>query len=165
MSEALTGKPATASVVEMTEIVLPSDANPLGTIFGGRVVQWIDICASVAAQRHCRQIVVTASMDDLHFLAPIHVGMIVLLRATVNRAWRTSVEVEVQVESEDPLTGERRHCVRAYLTFVALGADGRPAPVPPVIPVTPEEKERYEAAAERRRQRLARAQLWRRKEG
>ncbi len=163
MTSAPTGKPVSASVVEMTEIVLPSDANPLGTVFGGRVMQWIDICAGVAAQRHCRQIAVTVSMDDLHFLAPIHVGMIVVLRATVNRAWHTSVEVEVQVESEDPITGERRHCVSAYLTFVALGADGRPTPVPPVIPVTPEEKERYEAADERRRQRLARAQLWRRK--
>lgn len=163
MSETLSGKPVAASVVEMTEMVLPSDANPLGTVFGGRVVQWIDICASVAAQRHCRQIVVTASMDDLHFLAPIQVGMIVLLHATVNRAWHTSVEVEVQVDSEDPLSGDRRHCMSAYLTFVALGADGHPAPVPPVMPMTPDEKARYEAADERRRQRLARAKLWRRR--
>jgi acyl-CoA hydrolase len=161
MSEILSGKPPVDSIVEMTEVVLPSDANPLGTVFGGRVVQWIDICATVAAQRHCRQIVVTASMDDLHFLAPIHVGMIALIRATVTRAWRTSVEVEARVDSEDPLSGERRHCVSAYLTFVALGPDGRPTPVPPVIPQTADELRRYEAADERRRQRLARAALWR----
>ncbi|HHB89725.1 MAG TPA: acyl-CoA thioesterase [Anaerolineae bacterium] len=152
----LTPKPACESYVEMTQLVLPTHTNPLGTAFGGQVMAWIDICAGIAATRHARQIVVTASMDDLHFRAPIYQGEVVILKAQVNRAFRSSMEVGVRVEAENPLTGERRHCSSAYLTFVALDAEGNRLPVPPLLPETEDEKRRYEEAAERRRIRLER---------
>ena len=155
----LAPKPACASYSEMTEIVLPSHTNPLGTAFGGQVMAWIDICAGIAAQRHARQVVVTASMDDLHFRSPIHQGEFVVLKAQVNRSFHTSMEVGVRVEAENPLTGERRHCSSAYLTFVALDASGHRVHIPPLIPETDEEKRRYEEAAERRRYRLERKNL------
>jgi acyl-CoA hydrolase len=155
----LASKPACASYSEMTEIVLPSHTNPLGTAFGGQVMAWIDICAGIAAQRHARQVVVTASMDDLHFRAPIHKGEFVVLKAQVNRSFHTSMEVGVRVEAENPLTGERRHCSSAYLTFVALDASGRRVHIPLLVPETDEEKRRYEEAAERRRYRLERKNL------
>ena len=157
----LTPKPASQSYVEMTEIVLPSHANAIGTAFGGQVMAWIDICAGIAAQRHARQVVVTASMDDLHFRAPIRVGEVVLLKAQVNRAFHTSMEVGVRVEAENPLTGERRHCSSAYLTFVALDREGHRIPVPDIIPETENQKRRHEEAAERRRLRLERKHLTR----
>jgi len=152
-------KPACASYSEMTEIVLPSHTNPLGTAFGGQIMAWIDICAGIAAQRHARQIVVTASMDDLHFRAPIHQGDVVVLKAQVNRSFHTSMEVGVRVEAENPLTGERRHCSSAYLTFVALDAEGNRVLIPPLAPETEEEMRRYKNAAERRRYRLERRKL------
>lgn len=152
----LSPKPACESYVEMTEIVLPTHTNALGTAFGGQVMAWTDICAGIAATRHARQIVVTASMDDLHFRAPIYQGEVVILKAQVNRAFHTSMEVGVRVEAENPLTGERRHCSSAYLTFVALDADGNRVPIPPLVPETEDEKRRYEEAAERRRIRLKR---------
>jgi len=155
----LTPKPACESYSEMTEIVLPSHTNPLGTAFGGQVMAWIDICAGIAAQRHARQIVVTASMDDLHFRAPIYQGEFVVLKAQVNRSFHTSMEVGVRVEAENPLTGERRHCSSAYLTFVALDAQGNRVPIPPLVPETADEKRRYEEAAERRRYRLERKNM------
>ena len=145
--------------MEKSEIVLPSDANALGTAFGGRVVSWIDIAASISAQRHCRSFVVTASMDDIHFVAPIRQGEVVVLLAQVNASWRTSVEVGVRVEAEDVLTGVRKHAVTAYLTFVALGPDGTPTPVPPVTPETETERRRQSQANGRREQRLARRAL------
>ncbi len=152
-------KPACVSYSEMTEIVLPSHTNPLGTAFGGQVMAWIDICAGIAAQRHARQVVVTASMDDLHFKAPIYKGEFVVLKAQVNRSFHTSMEVGVRVEAENPITGERRHCSSAYLTFVALDAEGHRVPIPPLLPETEEEKRRYEEAAERRRYRLERKNM------
>ncbi|MSP11409.1 MAG: acyl-CoA thioesterase [Chloroflexi bacterium] len=148
------GKPVSASQVEMVQVVLPSDTNPLGNVFGGTVMGWIDLCAAVAAQRHCRQIVVTASMDALSFLAPIRLGYTVILRAQVNRAFHTSLEVGVQVEAENPLTGELEHCCSAFLTFVAIDAAGHPIAVPPVIAQTSQEHERYEEAGLRREDRL-----------
>ena len=159
MTTSPTSKPARDSYVEMTEIVLPSHANPLGTAFGGQIMAWIDICAGIAAQRHARQIVVTASMDDLHFLAPIHVGEVVVLKAQVNRAFHTSLEVGVSVDAEMPLTGERRHCSSAYLTFVALDAEGNRVPIPDVRPETEAQKRRYKEAEERRCFRLQRRTL------
>src|SRR5204863_619402 len=114
-----------ATRVVMTETVLPGDGNSLGTAFGGKIAQWIDVAAAIACQRHCRRRVVTASMDDLHYLLPIKVGMIVELRAQVNAVFRTSMEAGVRIESEDPLTGERRHVCTAYLTFVAKDEEGR----------------------------------------
>jgi acyl-CoA hydrolase len=147
------------SRVVMTETVLPGDGNPLGTAFGGRIAQWIDIAAGVACQRHCRRRVVTASMDDLHFLLPIRVGMIVELRAQVNAVYRTSMEAGVRIESEDPLTGERRHVCSAFLTFVAQDEEGRTVPVPPLELETDEDRRRAEDAGDRRAIRLQHARV------
>ncbi len=152
-------KKAADSAVEMTQIVLPSHANPIGTVFGGQVAAWIDICAGVAAMRHARHIAVTASMDDLHFLKPVHVGEVVVLQAHVNRAFDTSMEVGVRVEAENPLTGERRHTATAYLTFVALDEAGQRVAVPPLAPETAAERRRYEQAQQRRAWRLERREL------
>ena len=116
--------------VEMTQIVLPSHTNNHGTIFGGQVAAWCDICAAVSAQRFCRGPVVTASMDQLHFLEPIRKGMVAIFLSQVNQAWRSSMEVGVRVLAEDPMTGERRHCCSAYLTFVALSPEGQPKKLP-----------------------------------
>lgn len=157
MAKALvSGRPPRDSEVTKTEVVLPSDANNLGTVFGGRVMEWIDVAAAVSAGRHCRATVVTASMDDLHFLAPIKAGMVVILQAQVNYAGKTSVEVGVEVLSEDLRTGKRRRCCHAYLTFVALDAKGRPMPVPTLLPETSEERRRFREAEERRQFRLQR---------
>jgi acyl-CoA hydrolase len=155
----MSDKTPAASRVVMTESVLPGDGNPLGTAFGGRIAQWIDIAAAIACQRHCRRRVVTASMDDLHFVLPIRVGMIVELRAQVNAVFRTSMEAGVRVESENPLTGERAHACTAYLTFVAQDSDGRPIEVPPLELETDDDRRRSQNAAERRALRLTRRRL------
>lgn len=144
------------SQVVMTEIVLPGDGNALGTAFGGKVMQWIDICAAISAMRHARKVVVTASMDALHFHAPIRVGEIVHLRAKVNAAFRHSMEVGVEVFSEEQLTGVRKHTCSALLTFTALDAEGRPSPVPPLLLQSEEERKVQQAAEKRREERLAR---------
>jgi acyl-CoA hydrolase len=140
----------------MTQVVLPGDGNALGTAFGGRIMQWIDIAAAVACQRHSRTRVVTASMDDLHFLAPIRVGMMVELRAQVNAAFRTSMEAGVRVESEDMLSGERVHACTAYLTFVAQDANGATVPVPRLVLETDDDRRRHADAVHRRSGRLER---------
>lgn len=152
--------PGTAreTFVETTHLVLPGQANALGSLFGGEVCAWIDLACSVAAMRHCRHPVVTASMDDLHFHAPIRVGHIAVVQAQVNAVFRTSMEVGALVWGEDPYTGERRHTSTAYLTFVALDANGKPTELPPLVLETDEERERAEAAGERRQARLARKQ-------
>jgi len=152
----LAGKHPKASRVEMTEMILPSDANPLGTVFGGKVMQWIDIAAGVAAARHCRKVVVTVSMDTLHFHAPMRVGEVALLEAKINAAFTTSMECGVTVHSEDLLTGEQRLCTSAFLTFVALGKDGKPSRVPPLLPETEDEQRAFSEAHLRREERLAR---------
>ena len=141
------------STVTMTEIVLPSDANALGTIFGGKIMAWIDIAGAIAAGRHARRVVVTASLDALHFVAPVKVGNIVQLKASVNYAGRTSMEVGIRVDSENPVTGESHHTATAYLTFVALDEHGRPTQVPPIFAENPEEKRRFESAIKRRESR------------
>lgn len=115
---------------------------------------WIDLAAAICAQRHSRKVCVTASMDDLHFLAPVRAGDIVILKASVNCTHKTSMEVGVKVESENPLTGERKHTASAYLTFVAVDEEGKPVPVPSVLPETDDEKRRFKKADERRRERL-----------
>lgn len=138
----------------MTELVLPQHTNSLGTVFGGVVMSWIDICAAIAAQRHAQKIVVTASIDALYFVKPIYKGWIVNLMASVNRVFETSMEVGVRVEAENPQTNERFRTATAYLTFVALSDSGRPVPVSQVIPKTSEEKRRYEMAQNRREMRL-----------
>jgi acyl-CoA hydrolase len=158
-TSALADKTPASSRVVMTEAVLPGDGNPLGSAFGGRIAQWIDIAGAVACQRHCRSRVVTASMDDLHFVKPIKVGMIVELRAQVNAAFRTSMEAGVRIESENPLSGERQHVCTAYLTFVAQDEHGRPVEVPLLVLETDEDRRRNADAHERRRSRLQRAAL------
>ena len=146
-----------ASRVVMTETVLPGDGNALGTAFGGRIAQWIDIAAAIACQRHCRSRVVTASMDDLHFVKPIRVGMIVELRAQVNATFRTSMESGVRIESENPLTGDRAHVCSAYLTFVAQDQHGHPVEVPPLVLEDAEDRRREQDAKRRRAVRLEHA--------
>ncbi len=149
-------RPCGASHVEMTELVQPPDTNYHGTVFGGRVLQWIDIAAAIAAQRHCRRKVVTASIDDMHFAVPIKLGEIVVLKAAVNYVHRSSMEVGVRVEREIPSTGERQHAATAYVTYVALGDDGAPTRIAPVTPETPDERRRYQDALTRRDFRLRR---------
>jgi acyl-CoA hydrolase len=150
------GKRVSESRVEMVEIALPNDANTVGSVLGGKVLHLIDIAGAIAAHRHSRRAVVTASIDEVDFRHPIRIGQMILLFSSVNFVARSSMEVGVKVLSEDPLTGQQRHTSSAYLTFVALGGDGRPVEVPPVIPETPEEARRYEEAAARRAKRLER---------
>lgn len=151
---ALSGKPVSASQVVMTELVLPSHTNALGTIFGGVIMSWIDIAAAICSQRHSGREVVTASLDSLSFIAPVKKGWVVNLKASVNYVSRTSMEIGVRVDAEDPKTGEVFHTASAYTTFVALGADGRPTTVPPLFLETDEEKRRNTAAIKRREVRL-----------
>ncbi len=147
-------KKVSNSHVQMAEIVFPNDANPLGNMLGGKVMHLIDIAASMSAMRHCRKPVVTASVDSLDFRYPIEVGNMILLKASVNYTHKTSMEVGVRVESENPLTGKRYHTSSAYLTFVALDEHGKPTEVPAVVPETEEEKERFKAAELRRAYRM-----------
>jgi acyl-CoA hydrolase len=149
------GRPVSESVSEYSEIALPNDANPLGNLLGGRVMHLVDLAGAIAAARHARLPVVTASVDYMTFLHPVHIGELVILRSQVNRVFRTSMEVGVKVWVENLRTGERRHTSSAYLTFVAVGARGERMRVPPVIPETEEEKRRYEEAGARREWRLA----------
>ena len=149
------GKTVAESAVEMVEVVLPNDANTLGNMLGGKVMHLIDIAGAIVAHRHTRSQVVTVAVDNLDFLYPIRVGDMVILRAHITRAFRTSLEAEVKVFREDYLTGERRQTSSAFVTYVALDASGKPQEVPPAIPRGTEEKRRYREALERRRQRLA----------
>lgn len=144
------------SRVEMTHHVLPEFANSLGNVFGGQVVSWIDICAAIAAQRHCRSVVVTASIDAVQFLLPIKLGHIVILRGQVNATFKTSMECGVTIWSEHPLTGEIKKAMKAYATFVALDDGGRPKPVPPLLLLNDEDRRRTADATQRRADRLSR---------
>jgi len=155
VSQDLVGKPVGASRTEMTEVVLPQDANVFGNILGGRVMHLVDIAAAITAHRHCRSMAVTASVDHIDFRNPIRVGEVIMLKASLNRAFHTSMEIGVKVFSEDILTGERKHTTSAYVTFVALDENYRPKPVPPVICKTPEDRRRYREALVRRKYRLA----------
>lgn len=148
-------KSVSSSQVVMTQLVLPSHTNALGTVFGGTVMSWIDIAAAIAAQRHSNKEVVTASIDQLNFVAPVKKGWVVNLKASVNFTSRTSMEVGVRVDAENTITSEVFHTASAYLTFVALGSDGKPAAVPPVITESEVEKRRYADAKKRREQRLS----------
>jgi acyl-CoA hydrolase len=139
----------------MTEVVLPQDANALGTALGGRVMHLVDMAAAIAALRHCRAAVVTASVDHIDFRSPIQVGELIILKSSVNCTFHTSLEVGVKVFSENPLTGERRHTTSAYLTFVALDDKRQPKLVPPLECETDEDRRRYREALERRKTRLA----------
>ena len=149
----LTPRPVKDSQSEMVEIVLPNDANPLGNLLGGRLMHLIDMAGALAAHRHSRSYVVTASMDHLDFLAPVHVGDLLILRSSVNRAFHTSVEVGVKCWVENYIAATKRHVSSAYLTFVAIDQNGKHIPVPPVVPESAEEKRRYEDAGRRREHR------------
>lgn len=147
-------RPVSGSRVIMTEMVLPTHTNALGSVFGGIIMSWIDIAAAISGQRHARKTVVTASIDALHFVKPVYKGWIVNLKASVNFAARTSMEIGVRVDAENPITGESFHTATAYLTFVALDKDFRPTSIPKVLPESEDEKRRFERAQKRRQLRL-----------
>jgi acyl-CoA hydrolase len=149
------GKPVHDSLSEYSELALPTDANGLGAVLGGKVMHLVDLAGAMAAMRHARRPVVTASVDSLHFLHPVRIGELMVLRSSVNRVFRTSMEVGVYVTTENLMTGERLHTCSAYLTFVALNKEGRATEVPAVLPETEDEKRRYRQAGERREYRLA----------
>jgi acyl-CoA hydrolase len=149
------GKPVRDSMSEYVELALPTDANGLGNVLGGKVMHLVDLAGAMAAMRHARKPVVTASFDHMQFHHPIHIGQLMVLHAQVNRVFRTSMEVGVKVMVEDLMTGEKRHTCSALVTFVALDGSGKPACIAPVIAETEEEKRRYHEAGERRAYRLA----------
>jgi acyl-CoA hydrolase len=148
--DVLAPRPVHESQSEMSEIVLPNDANPLGVLLGGRLMHWIDMAGAMAAHRHSRSYVVTASVDHIDFLVPVHVGSLVILRSSVNRVFRTSMEVGVKVWVENYIQGKRLHVASAHLTFVAVDGKGGRLPVPGVIPETEEERQRFDDAGRRR---------------
>ncbi|HLK34707.1 MAG TPA: acyl-CoA thioesterase [Terriglobales bacterium] len=154
----LTPRPVKDSQSEMAELVLPNDANPLNALLGGRLMHWIDLAGALAAHRHSRNYVVTASIDHLDFLVPVHVGDLVILQSSVNRVFHTSMEVGVKVSVENYIEGIRKHVSSAFLTFVAIDRNGRRLHVPQVIPETEEEKRRFEDAGRRREIREAERQ-------
>jgi acyl-CoA hydrolase len=156
----LTPRPVSDSQSEMAEIVLPNDANPLGALLGGRLMHWIDLAGAMAAHRHSRSYAVTASVDHIDFLVPVRVGDLVILRSSVNRVFRTSMEVGVKVFVENYLADTFQHVASAHLTFVAVDANGNRLKVAPVIPETDEQKRRYDDAGRRRD--IRRAELLRR---
>jgi acyl-CoA hydrolase len=139
----------------MAEYVLPQHANIGGTVFGGQIMAWVDLCGAICAQRHAGRPCVTAFVDDLWFKRPVRVGQVVRLRAVVTATFRTSMEIDVEVEGEDTLTGERWQTVTARVTFVALGEDRKPTPVPPLVLASEEDRRAQAAAEERRVARLA----------
>ena len=143
-------RPVRDSHSEMAEIVLPNDANPLGSLLGGRLMHWIDLAGAMAAHRHSRNYVVTASIDHLDFWVPVHVGDLVILRSSVNRVFHTSMEVGVKVWVENYLLNSCQHVSSAYLTFVAVDSGGRHLPVPAVVPESDEQRRRYDDAGRRR---------------
>jgi acyl-CoA hydrolase len=150
----MTPKPVRESISEYNEIALPNDANVLGNLLGGKVMHLVDLCGALAAIRHARCPVVTAAVDYMTFISPVKIGQLLMLRSSVNRVFRTSMEVGVKVMVEDLASGEVRHTSSAYLTFVAIDAAGNRVPIPQVVPETEEEKRRYEEAARRRELRL-----------
>ncbi len=151
----MTAKTPSESETEMVQVVLPNDANPLGFILGGTVMHLIDIAGAIACHRHTRSLLVTAAVDGLQFLHPIKVGDLIILKARVTAAWRTSLEVEVEVFSEETLTGLRRMTSLAYLTFVAVDRDSHRRAVPPLLQEGPEDARRAADAEGRRAARLA----------
>lgn len=151
----LTAKTVASTQSEMTEIILPNDTNTLGNLLGGRLMHFIDLTGAMAAYRHARTHIVTASMDHIDFIQPVHVGDLLNLKSSVNRAFKSSLEVGVKVWVEHPQTGELLHVASAYLVFVAINAQGVPQRVPPLAPETPDELRRYNDAMRRREHREA----------
>ncbi|HEY0161038.1 MAG TPA: acyl-CoA thioesterase [Edaphobacter sp.] len=158
MSEVVLTRTVAESQSERSEIIFPSDANALGNLFGGRLMQYIDLVGAIAACRHAQAITVTASMDHLDFLAPVRVGDLLILKSSVNRAFRTSMEVGVKAMVEDIRTSRLRHVSSAYLTYVAMDMSGTRLVVPQVLPETEHQKRRYEDAARRREMRAGETQ-------
>jgi acyl-CoA hydrolase len=154
VTKARPSKPVRESQHETSELMMPHHANNLGHVFGGVMLSMMDKTAAVAAFRHCRLNVVTASIDRVDFREPIHVGDLVVMKASVNYVGTTSMEVGVRVEAEELLTGRRRHTNSCYLTFVAVDRNGRPIEVPAVVPETDDQRRRFQAAEQRRRRRL-----------
>src|SRR6202012_5024216 len=144
MSEQVMERKVSESQSERSEIVLPADSNAIGSLFGGRLMQYIDLVGAMAASRHARAFTVTASMDHLDFVAPVRIGELLILKASVNRAFKTSMEVGVRAMVEDVRAGTLRHVSSAYLTFVAITKEGDRVEVPQVIPETEHQKRRYE---------------------
>jgi acyl-CoA hydrolase len=159
--EMLMPRPVRDSQSEMTELVLPNDANPLGALLGGRLMHWIDLAGALAVHRHARSYAVTASVDHIDFLVPVRVGDFVILKSSVNRVFHTSAEVGVKVFVENYLADTVQHVASAHLTFVAVDARGNRLKVAPVIPETEEQQRRYDDAGRRRE--LRRAELERRR--
>lgn len=159
--ELMMPRPVRDSQSEMAEIVLPNDANPLGALLGGRLMHWIDLAGAMAAHRHSRQYVVTASIDHLDFLVPVRVGDLVILRSSVNRVFHSSMEVGVKVWVENYIQDTCQHVSSAYLTYVAVDNAGHHLPVPPVVPESNEQQRRYEDAGRRRQ--IRREELERRR--
>ncbi len=149
------GRRVAESVSEYSELALPNDANGLGNLLGGKIMHLVDLAGAIAAMRHSRNVVVTASVDHMDFIHPVRIGQWVRLRSSVNRVYRTSMEVGVKVWVEDLIRGAQQHVSSAYLTFVAIDTNGRGVEVPPVIPETDEEKRRFEEAGARREYRLS----------
>ena len=159
--QVLAPRPVRDSQSEMAEIVLPNDANPLGALLGGRLMHWIDLAGAMAAHRHSRNYVVTASVDHIDFLIPVRVGDLVILRSSVNRAFHTSMEVGVKVYVENYIADSAHHVASAYLTFVAVDGAGKRLRVPAIIAESDEQLRRYEDAGRRRE--IRRAELERRR--
>ncbi|PWH11940.1 MAG: acyl-CoA thioesterase [Anaerolineae bacterium] len=157
-TQRLAPKPMRSSHVSLAQLMQPEHANPLGNVHGGWIMKLVDECGALAAMRHARQRVVTVAIDRMSFRQPIKVGELVTLTAQVTYTGRTSIETEVQVEAENPVTGERTHTNTAYLVYVALDETGEPSPVPPVFAETPEEQQKLEAGKQRQRQRLEQKQ-------
>src|ERR1700683_4310143 len=149
------GRRVSESIAEYSELALPNDANGLGNLLGGKIMHLVDLAGAIAAMKHCRNVVVTASVDHMDFIHPVKIGQWVRLRSSVNRAFHTSMEVGVKVWVEDLIHGQQQHVSSAFLTFVAVNKEGKSVRVPPVIPETDDEKRRYERAGERRDYRLA----------
>ncbi|MEX1055224.1 MAG: acyl-CoA thioesterase [Rhodothermales bacterium] len=147
-------KPVSLSRAILTEIVLPNDTNGLGNMMGGRLLHLMDIAAAISAQRHANRVCVTAAVDTVEFQSPIIQGEIVIIESHINRAFRTSMEIELNVWAENPRVETRRKCNRAFYTFVAIDENGTPVPVPAIDPETDEERQRYDNAGKRRELRL-----------
>jgi acyl-CoA hydrolase len=158
---ALESRPVRDSQSEMAEIVLPNDANPLGALLGGRLMHWIDLAGAMAAHRHSRNYVVTASVDHIDFLVPVRIGDLAILRSSVNRVFHTSMEVGVKVFVENYIADTAQHVASAYLTFVAIDSSGNRMQVAPVVPETDDQRRRYDDAGRRRE--IRRSELERRR--
>ena len=151
MSRKGAGKHVSVSQMTTVRLMMPTDGNVLGNVFGGAIMRYMDEVAGIVAFHHARKNVVTASIDRMDFYAPVYVGNLLILKAAVNYVGKTSMEVGVRIEAEDPLTGATAHTGSCYLTFVALDGNGKPSSVEPVIPTTPHEKRRFREAIARRK--------------